>query len=160
MNISRRELDRRERARHDDELGDEAARRIDELRQGNATKNRMPFGLVSAESAPWRKSDPTSALGRSARAVVKVDRRRAPDLDAEPDKVGAAHPFQHREPDQRRREKRPDAEHRETDDGDEPDHSSGHSEEGLTTSVKHAVREGEQAVGTRRQRQADGRESA
>src|SRR6186997_355017 len=74
-----------------------------------AAKNRMPLGLVSADKAPWRNSD-QPARGSGLR--VQPDRRRAPDLDAQPHQVAPADPLQHREPDERSLQQGTDAEHR------------------------------------------------
>src|SRR5262249_211487 len=85
-------------------------------------------------------------------------RRRAPDLSAQPDKIPTAHPLHHGQPSERCLEQRTDAEHGERDDRDESEGASEDRIERLATAMQGAVRERQQPVGSRRQREADGRE--
>ena len=143
-----------ERSGHDDELHEQAARRVDELRQKGG-EEQQPLRVGQRRQRPLRNSDQPAARLRRA-AHFEADRRRAPDLDAEPDEVGAAHPLHDRQPHQRGLQQRADAEHRKRDDGDE---AAGAAEDGvqrLAPAVQRAMRQRQQPVRSGRERQPDG----
>ena len=77
---------------------------------------------------------------------IKSDGRRAPDLYAKPDQVGAADPLEHRQPDQRGLEQGADAEHRQRHDGDKTGGAAEDRVHRLVPPVQGAVGQCQQAV--------------
>ena len=77
--------------RHDGELDEEVGRRVDELRQeGGEEQDALRIG--HRRQRPLLEQRPARSRFGCA-AHIEADRRRAPDLDAEPHQVGAAGPF-------------------------------------------------------------------
>ena len=138
---------------HDDELDEEASPGIDELRKKCSEKQkRLGIGQGRERALPEERP----ACSRFRRATdVDADRRRAPDLNPEPDQIRAPQPFHDRQPSERRLEQGADAEHGKRDDGDETRDAAEDGVERLASPVQCAVRERQQHVRPGRQGKAD-----
>ena len=143
----RHELRGGERTRHDDELHDEAAGRVDELRQERGEKEDRLRVRDRRERALAKEG--CAAPRFRALRNVDPDGRRTPYLDAEPDEIRAADPLEDCEPHQRSLQQRADPEHRQRDDRDESHASARHGVERLAPSMQRAMGQRQQAIRAR-----------
>jgi hypothetical protein len=89
------ELDGDKDACHDDELAQQVTAWIDELRQECAIE-QQPFRVGHRGQKALAKQ--RSAIGVGQRCVgTELDGRRAPELDAQPDQIGAADSLEYRQ---------------------------------------------------------------
>ena len=152
------ELDDPVGAGKDDELQPQRLARLHELRQESREEDQG-FGVGDGDQKPLREG---AAPGdRPGRGRSIVDRgggkaRRSPQPDAEPNEIGRAHPFDHREEQLRGLHDGAQTGKRGADQEAHAGHRAERGEDAAGKPVPHAVIEAEQAVRPRRQRQGDG----
>ena len=141
---------------HDGALGGEVAGGVDELGKEGAVEEE---GLGVGDGGEQALVEQVAlGGGASAGGGIDMDRGGAPELDAEPDEIGAAEEFEGDQGVGGSLEEGADAEQGEGDEGDEADRAAGDGEECFAVAVDRAVGDGEQAVGARRDGEADGGE--
>ena len=138
---------------HQDELRQQIAGGIDKLRQkGAVEQQRLRVRDGGQQPLPEHR---TAARLCSGRVRCHHHRRRAPELDAQPDQISATDQFEHNQRMRRGLQQRTNPRHRQRNQQQKAQRAAPHREPGAAVAVDRSVGQHQQAVRPGRDREPD-----